>query len=227
MKRFVWDQMKLDETSLSIRSALSLFRFHLYPFPQKRLILRLRWNWFVFLTVEVFDYVRLSSIIGQCETQTADCRLVRLCSIVELYDYRTFDCVRLAKFFVSSIKFDYRIQSNPIERLGSIGFDYRTFDWLRRDRTKYTSFYERINSGYAIKPKKSVKRQTDTKTQWNTLQLSLFYSFHLRKSKVYRSLAFADLSNIFLIQSLRGTQREYSSKALKHSIVKRILVFKR
>ena len=40
-----------------------------------------------------------------------------------------------------------------------------------------------LNSGYAIKPKKSVKRQTDTKTQWNTLQVTLFYSFHLRKSK--------------------------------------------
>ena len=38
--------------------------------------------------------------------------------------------------------------------------------------------------------------------QWNTLQVSLFYSFHLRKSKFYRYLAFADLSNIFLIQSL-------------------------
>ena len=34
------------------------------------------------------------------------------------------------------------------------------------------------------KRKKSVKRQTDTKTQWNTLQVSLLYSFHLRKSKV-------------------------------------------
>ena len=31
---------------------------------------------------------------------------------------------------------------------------------------------------------KTVKRQTNTKTQWNTLQVSLFYSFHLRKSKV-------------------------------------------
>ena len=29
------------------------------------------------------------------------------------------------------------------------------------------------------------------------------------------------------VADLRGTQREYSSKALKHSIVKRILVFKR
>ena len=28
-------------------------------------------------------------------------------------------------------------------------------------------------------------------------------------------------------QNIRGTQREYSSKPLKHSIVKRILVFKR
>ena len=36
--------------------------------------------------------------------------------------------------------------------------------------------------------------------------------------------------NFFLLQTrieLRGTQREYSSKPLKHSIVKRILVFKR
>ena len=65
-----------------------------------------------------------------------------------------------------------------------------------------TSFYERSNSGFAVKPKKSVKRQADTQTQWNTLQVSLFYSFHLRKSKVQRYLAFADLSNIFLIQSL-------------------------
>ena len=29
------------------------------------------------------------------------------------------------------------------------------------------------------------------------------------------------------VTKLRGTQREYSSKPLKHSIVKRILVFKR
>ena len=29
------------------------------------------------------------------------------------------------------------------------------------------------------------------------------------------------------VTKLRGTQREYSSKTLKHSIVKRILVFKR
>ena len=52
-----------------------------------------------------------------------------LCSIVELFDYRKFDCVRSAKYFC---EFDYRTQSNPIERLGSMGFDYRTFDWLRR-----------------------------------------------------------------------------------------------
>ena len=34
------------------------------------------------------------------------------------------------------------------------------------------------------KTKKTVKPQTDTKTQWNTLQVSPFYSFHLRKNKV-------------------------------------------
>ena len=67
--------------------------------------------------------------------RVSDCCGVRLCSI-------EFDYVRLLdrsitersiafdwqSFFVSSIKFDYRTQSKPIERLGSIGFDYRTFD---------------------------------------------------------------------------------------------------
>ena len=54
----------------------------------------------------------------------------------------------------------------------------------------------------------TVKQQTDIKTQWNTLQVSLFYSFHLGKSKVLkRYLAFADLSKIFLIQSLLYFQR--------------------
>ena len=52
----------------------------------------------MFLIVEVFDYVRLLN-----------------CSITELsiaFDWQNF--------FVSSIKFEYRTQSNPIERLGSI-----------------------------------------------------------------------------------------------------------
>ena len=55
--------------------------------------------------------------------------------------------------------------------------------------------------------KKSCKRQRNTKMQWNTSQVSLFYSFHLRKSKVKRYLAFADLRNIFLIQRLLYFQR--------------------
>ena len=78
-----------------------------------------------------------------------------------------------------------------------------------------TSFYEKSNSGQAIKPKKSVKRQTDTKTQWNSLQVSLFYSFHLRKSKVKRYLAFSDLSNMFLIQSLLYFQ---GSPVTRHNV---------
>ena len=41
-----------------------------------------------------------------------------------------------------------------------------------------TSSYEGSNSSYAIKPKKPVKRQADTETQWNTSQVSLFYLFH-------------------------------------------------
>ena len=65
----------------------------------------------------------------------SDCCGVRLCSIefdyVRLLDRSITECSIAFDgqiFFVSSIKFDYRIQSNPIERLGSIGFDYRTFD---------------------------------------------------------------------------------------------------
>ena len=55
------------------------------------------------------------------------------------------------------------------------------------DRSKwpaFTSFYERSNSGYAIKPKKTSKRQSNTKMQMNTLQVSLLYLFHLRKGSV-------------------------------------------
>ena len=83
----------------------------------------------------------------------------------------------------------------------------------------FTSFYGRSNSDSlrkhpfllallsAIKPKETVKLQTDTKTQRNILLVSLFYSFHSRKSKVQRYSAFADLSNIFLILSLLYFQR--------------------
>ena len=57
--------------------------------------------------------------LGKSFSNCCGLYIVRLCSIVEL-----FDCVRLKKiFFVSSIKFDYRAQSNPIERLAS--------DWVR------------------------------------------------------------------------------------------------
>ena len=67
--------------------------------------------------------------------RVSDCCGVRLYSIefdyVQLLD-RSITERSIAydwqNFFVSSIKFDYRTQSNPIERLGSIGFDYRTFD---------------------------------------------------------------------------------------------------
>ena len=67
--------------------------------------------------------------------RVSDCCGVRLCSIE--FDYvRFLNCSiteRSIAFdwqnvFESSIKFDYQTQSNPNERLGSIGFDYRTFD---------------------------------------------------------------------------------------------------
>ena len=38
--------------------------------------------------------------------------------------------------------------------------------------------YGGSNSGYAIKPKKPVKRQADTEKRWNISQVSLFYLFH-------------------------------------------------
>ena len=36
-----------------------------------------------------------------------------------------------------------------------------------------------------------------------------------------------DLRCFYTLNTIRGTQREYSSKPLKHSIVKRVLEFKR
>ena len=46
----------------------------------------------------------------------------------------------------------------------------------------FTSSYDGSNSGYAVKPRKSVKRQSDTKTQWNTSQVRPFYSFYWREN---------------------------------------------
>ena len=62
--------------------------------------------------------VLITSTYISIKTASGVCR--SCCRTQAMYDYRTFDCVRLANFFVSSIKFDYRTQSNPIERLGSI-----------------------------------------------------------------------------------------------------------
>ena len=45
------------------------------------------------------------------------------------------------------------------------------------------------------------------------------------KAQVKRRLA--HVVQVHVCRKLRGIQREYSSKPLKHSIVKRILVFKR
>ena len=44
---------------------------------------------------------------------------------------------------------------------------------------------------------------------------------------IYRVLSVLHFSVSKDCNDIRGTQREYSSKPLKHSIVKRILVFKR
>ena len=55
--------------------------------------------------------------------------------------------------------------------------------------------------------------------------LSLFEAKRVEKSQAIAALL-DGLQEQHLV-SLRGTQREYSSKPRKHSIVKRILVFKR
>ena len=77
-------------------------------------------------------YARLSSFDFRCHNSSlnvSDCCGVRLCSIefdyVRLLDRSITErsiAFDLQNFFVSSIKFDYRTQSNPIERLGSISY---------------------------------------------------------------------------------------------------------
>ena len=53
---------------------------------------------------------------------------------------------------------------------------------------KTKSSYEGSNSGYAIKPKKTVKRQADTETQWNTSQVLKSFLFISLKEKLYFTL---------------------------------------
>ena len=77
-------------------------------------------------------YARLSTFDFRCHNSSlnvSDCCGVRLCSIefdyVRLLDRSITErsiAFDLQNFFVSSIKFDYRTQSNPIERLGSISY---------------------------------------------------------------------------------------------------------
>ena len=48
-----------------------------------------------------------------------------------------------------------------------------------------------------------------------------------KDGRCFGNIFMARIENLSSHRYLRGTQREYSSKPLKHSIVKRILVFKR
>ena len=82
----------------------------------------------------------------------SDCWSVRLCSIE--FDYvRWLKCSITAErsiafdgqnFFVSSIKFDCRTQSNPIGRLGSIterSIDYAGGNLVRASRNFFSAFF--------------------------------------------------------------------------------------
>ena len=64
----------------------------------------------------------------------------------------------------------------------------------------------------------------------STLIPPVFFTFNHRKSKSNKE-SFSGIESHGVCQMkrsrTRGTQREYSSKPLKHSIVKRILAFKR
>ena len=50
---------------------------------------------------------------------------------------------------------------------------------------------------------------------------------YLKLQWVYSNTSTIIIRTLYVSSINRGTQREYSSKPLKHSIVKRILVFKR
>ena len=82
-----------------------------------------------------FDYVRLKnrSIIER--STVFDWKMyqsrVRLCSIKEAFDYRTFDCVRLAKFLG---EFDCVRLPNSIKINRTI-----EFDWVRLPNVRLTT----------------------------------------------------------------------------------------
>ena len=60
-------------------------------------------------------------------------------------------------------------------------------------------------------------------------EISIISEMVLLKTFPYNELISMPFTPILtlLLREIRGTQREYSSKPLKHSMVKRILVFKR
>ena len=91
------------------------------------------------------------------------------------------DIVENDIFFNATIS--RRLQIFVLRGLAGMGQGFQNTKWPAVPYSQKISQIEKIQR-LGNKAKKSVKRQTDTKTQWNTLQVSLFYSFHVRKSKV-------------------------------------------
>ena len=59
--------------------------------------------------------------------------------------------------------------------------------------------YKLRNHCYSLhKAKKPVKRQRDTKTQWNAWQVSLFYSFHLKENWSKKAFHFCNFFQVAL-----------------------------
>ena len=128
--------------------------------------------------------------------RVSDCSGVRLCSI-------EFDYVRLLNYSITkhSIAFDWQnVFVSSIKR--AIGFDYRTFDWLRRDRGYIqVSRYSHISINFVIVGSVLIFLKYPSKlTHFNTQLLSqatkrkwqgtFFYDFPLKiKAKKCRLIS--------------------------------------
>ena len=65
------------------------------------------------------------------------------------------------------------------------------------------------------------------KRKLNSMQSKELFACSSGRSTLQRGKRYSKKQNIHLPKNVRGTQREYNTKPLKHSIVKCILVFKR
>ena len=105
----------------------------------------------------------------------------RLCSIVKVFYFRTFHCIRLAKFLGEfDYVCDYRTQSKSIQRL--------EFDWVRLPNVRLTTPGTCVNMSTevrgAIKHRISPTTPTPPPAQ-NTMSYTFhFQHFHTSKNRL-------------------------------------------